>query len=497
MCECLQLTVQKGDGQTEILQLPTTGTFNGFNTYEFVYETITYYIWHDASDNWYVTTTPVGDNTGIVCELKNTLEPCPIADIPQWITSLFDTFSTVEGDCGGCGCFTITSTPFNGEPYIETFTTPTGFFNGSPYFSWCIGGFGYNLYLSLTSEGCRWLVEQTKCGADPKSGNVIFAGSLNAGDCGCPYDTLYTNTVDEWETFTAVSCIPIGCVPVEDRHQRKYDAVQLPVIFDEQNRGWKGCCSCEPMPTLASPDPETWKNDVTSAWIKMSDPTDTVQFILQKDGIDTIYTPSINPFINESDAYYTTIRWIDVLNSDGVGCYELKVSYNISGVIGEFVWGAYNLKPYSIENALKTARIRVKLNLQQEIEDINFTGTNIEDTIRFCGFIGERQPNMEIDNLIYQNRGMKTVVRENLNTYKITTDPTGECLTTKLTDLYLLSENEMWISDYNAHNHSYKYLDLPVVVQESPELDYLDILQRKAILTCEVGDRRKNKRTFY
>ena len=139
----------------------------------------------------------------------------------------------------------------------------------------------------------------------------------------------------------------------------------------------------------------------------------------------------------------------------------------------------------------------MKFNLQHQIEGINFTGSNVEDTIRFYGFIGERQPNMEIDNLIYQNRTMKTVVRENLNTYKITTDPCNECLTTKLTDLYLLSENEMFVSDHNAHNHSYRYLDIPVVVQESPEINYLDILQRKAILTCEIGDRSKNKRTFY
>ncbi len=91
---------------------------------------------------------------------------------------------------------------------------------------------------------------------------------------------------------------------------------------------------------------------------------------------------------------------------------------------------------------------------------------------------------------------MKSVIRENLNSYEIKTDPLKEEFTTKLTDLYLLSENELFISDYNAHNHSYKINDLPVIVEESPEINYFDYA-RDASLTCKVGDKFKNKRTYY
>jgi hypothetical protein len=184
------------------------------------------------------------------------------------------------------------------------------------------------------------------------------------------------------------------------------------------------------------------------------------------------------------------------LLSDGVGCYALRINYNISGVQGDFTWGIYNLLPFTIQNALKTARLRVKFNSYQEIEGINFTGANVEDTIRFFGFIGYRQPNMEIDNLIYKNREVKKVKRENLNTYEVITDPTCEEHIKKLTDLYLLSENELYISDYNAHNHSYRYQDLPAVVEESPELTYFDFA-RSASLKCIVGDKKKDKRSFY
>jgi hypothetical protein len=60
----------------------------------------------------------------------------------------------------------------------------------------------------------------------------------------------------------------------------------------------------------------------------------------------------------------------------------------------------------------------------------------------------------------------------------------------------LFSENELYISDYNAHNHSYRYLDLPVIVSESPSVEYKD-LSRKAVLKCKVADKFKNQRTFY
>jgi len=282
----------------------------------------------------------------------------------------------------------------------------------------------------------------------------------------------------------------------QERIQKFYGSIQLPVVFEEQNRGFFKCC--EPFLVLASNDPETWKTDVNSAWFKKSDPADVVTFTLEKNGVPvTVYSLTINDFPNEDNAIYTTINWIDVLNTEGIGCYVLKVAYTVGGIVGAFVWGQYNLKPYSIENALKTARLRVKLNLKQQIEGINFTGANIEDSIRFYGFIGDGQPNTEINNLIYQDRTVKTVVRENLNSYIITTDPYTNEVLRKFTDLYLLSENELFISDYNAHNNNYTILDLPQVVEEAPEIDYLDRWQRSAILTCVVGDRKKNKRTYY
>jgi len=145
---------------------------------------------------------------------------------------------------------------------------------------------------------------------------------------------------------------------------------------------------------------------------------------------------------------------------------------------------------------LSTARIRAVFNGKQDVEDIDFTNSDVVSDIRFNGFIGNRQPNMQLDNIIYNNREMKRVIRENLYNYDIITDPLDECFIKPMVETYLLSENQLFISDYNAHNHSYLINDLPVIVEESPEIEYYDF-SRRAKLTCKVSDKFKNSRTYY
>jgi hypothetical protein len=360
--------------------------------------------------------------------------------------------------------------------------TTAGTYNGYNYFTFFIEGVQYYIFW----DGSSYAMSDTLGGAA-----ILLNKETNPENC--PLGIWQNAQVFSYSLVTG-DCVT--CTKYQDRHLETFQAIKLPEIFVEQDRGFKICCDC-PMLVLAGGDTDTWKNDVTSAWIKLSDPSDTASFELYKDDVLTGYTPVVYEFPNEDNAFYTTIPWRDVLAAEGIGCYELKITYDISGISGSFTWGKYTLRPYTIQNALKTARIRVKLNLNQQVEGINFTGANVEDCVRFNGFIGERQPNTEIDNLIYQDRTMKSVIRENLDTYIITTDPLLECFIRPMTDLWLLSENEMYISDYNSHNHSYRILDVPVILQESPEIDYLDILQRRAKLVATVCIKTKNRRTYY
>lgn len=339
--------------------------------------------------------------------------------------------------------------------------------------------------------------------ATNSQGNLVFASATEDTYAGCPKELEFSVFTGQdaslggtIKPFLLVEC---GfCDIKEERIFAEYQAVSLPNVppVIEHEEPFK-CCD-ERLLVLAHPtETESYKNDITSAWIKLSSVNDTYEFVLTKDNVATNYTVSPQLFVNEPDAYYVTIPWQSVLNSDGEGCYKLEVNYSIGGLAGSITWGIYQLKTYSLKTANKTARLKSIFNLKQEIEGIDFTNSNVVDTIRFFGFIGERQPNMEIDNLIYSDRVVKSVVRENLNTYKISTDPYTDTLINYLTDLHLLSENDLFISDYNTFNHSHSILDIPVIVQESPEIDYLEKYQRKAVLTCIVGDKSKNKRTHY
>jgi hypothetical protein len=282
----------------------------------------------------------------------------------------------------------------------------------------------------------------------------------------------------------------------EQRVTQFFSSVKLPETPASLEFDQFECC--ERLLVLAdSSDDVSYKNDITSAWIKLASISDTYSFNLTKDGVATTYTPTPKAFVKENNAFYITIPWREVLATDGIGCYKLEVEYSIGGITGSVLWGEYNLQEFSLDNANTTCRLKVVLNLKQEIEGIDFTDSNVVDTIRINGFIGNRQPNMEVDNLTYSDRKIKSVVRENLYTYELATDPYKNDVISKLTDLYLLSENEMFISDYNFHNHSHQILDVPVIVNESPEIDYLEKYQRRAVLTALLGDKNVNKRTFY
>lgn len=379
-----------------------------------------------------------------------------------------------------CNCITVEfgQSP---NPNITFQLDAVGTYNGQNYWTFVYYGTTYYLWTDVTNS--NWYISATL-------GTLSAVSELKLGGS-CPIAGSGTWISVGGYTQTA-ACT--GDCREEDRQFFEYKSIKLPKICLDQNRGFEECC-CEEL-VLAKSTSNSWETDKTSAWMKLSDPADSVSFDLYKDGVLTTYLTTANPFPKEPNAYFTTINWIDVLNSDGLGCYELKVNYDISGIQGVFTWGKYKLLPFTIQNALTTARIRANFDGYHEIEQIDFTDSGVESTYRFNGFIGNRQPNTEIDNIIYNNREMKRVIRENLNEYEILVDPTLKCVTKPLVDLYLLSENNLYISDYNAHNHDYCINDLPVIVSQSPELTYYDF-SRKASLKCVVADKFKNKRTYY
>lgn len=487
MCDLLITYTAQNDPTTYSQQESPDGTFNGKNYYQInIVGTGTIYIYFDLSLNQWVGNNFLG-STPIEGFLPTT-DDCPIGDwflLTPKITSFKTENATIELDCE-CG---IQIVWFNEESGINwNFELQqTGTANGRKIYEFTaeIDGVEYSFILGWNPTLFRWEI------ACVELFQTIASIPINTT---CPIgekwsaESIYSTST--LQTF-AIEC---ETCDREERVFRKYDAIKLPEIFVEDNRGDISCC-CKYL-VLAGNGLETWKNDKTSAWIKLSNSGDVFTFNLTKNGVPANYIPTPKQFINEPNAYFTTIEWSDVLNSDGVGCFHLSINYEISGIVGSIPIGDFDLKFYSVENALKTARVRAIFDGVHETDGINFSGSGVESTFRFFGYIGNRQPNTEIDNIIYQNREMKRVIRENLNTYELITDPENECIIKPLLDLYLLSENQLFISDYNAHNHSYRYLDIPVTLNESASVEYKDF-SRLAVLKCTLEDKFKTNRTYY
>jgi hypothetical protein len=492
--ECgINYTYKNKDGIFTGLLYPV-GTRNELPTYVFDVAPSTFEISYDGAGTWVFT--PLGIYVTILYE--NT------SGLPDgfWtkIGLVGNSFETAIESCavaGTCDCGISWGVEVDevGETWIWN---NVGEINGQFAYQYTLDG----QLLSMWYDGeYNWFVTEGDILLE-EAGDTLTTMYQPVGIC-CPINQDINGNYN-WADFTynhgqfydvqssvGVSC---GCRN-EDRIFKEYNSIKLPISFAEENRGIKDCCCKE---LVLAGGKNSWSNDVTSAWIKLSDIGDSCSIEVYKEGnVLANWQPALVEFVNEPNAFYATVPWKAILDNDGPGCYKIVINYLISGIGSSFEWGEYDLKEYTVNWALHTARISAVFDGYHEMEGIDFSGSQVPSTLRFYGFIGFRQPNFEIDNVIYGDRQMKRNMRENLNVYEIITDPVDECITKQMIELYLLSENELFISDYNAHNHSYRYQDLAVIVEDSPSLDYPDPFSRKAVVKCKVGDKFKNKRTYY
>lgn len=399
----------------------------------------------------------------------------------------FEVIEDIELICG----FELWTKRKDEEPLLADIKVVSSFQYG-PVFSFEYPGIGELIIAQLAIGSDLYTM------VDPNNTNNRYA-ITDIGQTYYPVDADWEEIPlpgEETTFFEEVYSSLIACPTYfEDRTKKEFSSFKLPASFTEQNRGAQECC-CKHL-VLASRTTKTWETDKTSMWFKKALNTDIVSFKIYKDGVELVYDGMASISMpNDPLAIYVTVDWYAVSEEFGFGCYELGIEYNTAGLTGTIEWGHYDLKPYSVENAMGTARLRAIFNGYHEADGIDFTGANVESCIRFNGFAGRRQPNMETDNIIYSDRQMNRVIRENLNTYEVITDPLNECIIKPITDVFLLSENQLFLSDYNYHNHSYRYQDIPVIVQESANIEYYD-WSRLAKLTVTLGDKFKNQRTYY
>lgn len=281
------------------------------------------------------------------------------------------------------------------------------------------------------------------------------------------------------------------------RYKESFSVVKLPTLFTDEIRGkCQPCSTCNQSVLADLSSSDSYKNDVKGVFLKVGLLSDTVNFTIEKNGV-VLNNLGIDGVFPEDNLVHGFIyEWKQYLSTYGVGCYIIKCNFTISGVDGDYVIGIFDLLKYTIENASRTVRVLSKFSSYSLNNEVDFTNSNFKDSIRFNGFFGNRTPNTEINNLIDKGRKVNKVTRENLNIYELRTDPINECKTKQLLDFHFLHEDEIFISDHNRTNHSYNYFDVPLILNETPEIKYVDG-SREASITALFGEKVLNKKSYY
>jgi len=260
--------------------------------------------------------------------------------------------------------------------------------------------------------------------------------------------------------------------------KKEVKLIKLPPETIQEDRGEQRCKV--PFLVVGSlNDAVSWKNDRLGISLKCD--SLTVELEKTNGQLITALGSTVNfPFDQGTKGFI--IDWRQHLNS-GVGCYKVKVNYDISGVVGSYYYGAYNLQNYSANIVANTTRLYVVLNDFVESTGINYRNSGFGTTIRFKGKFGYMQPNYDSKNIILNDREVKKVRNLSKRTYELRTDFINSCFTEKIDLEHLLVANQIYITDHNATNHVQKYFDKPVILddEQSPTFEYNEGVLAKVV----------------
>jgi len=263
------------------------------------------------------------------------------------------------------------------------------------------------------------------------------------------------------------------------------------------NRGFKECCYTQ-LALADLSDLAPYKNDFTGTYFKRPTPNSTVLFFLV-DSLANDYAlndGTYGRFENfggvQPDLSFYIVEWRKVLSLLGEGTYHIRQDVSIAGVLVSYTSNTFTLKAFSIDRADKTARIDCVMNGLLVDENVDFKGTNFRTSLRISGFFGNNLPEVEQDNIFRRDYFSEQVSMNVINKYFFQGHKLPDCVTNEIFS-FIIKGNEIFCSDYNKVNHSYRYEVIPVELDNIDNIKYHQF-DRNINFNLTFTDRFKNKR---
>jgi hypothetical protein len=264
------------------------------------------------------------------------------------------------------------------------------------------------------------------------------------------------------------------------------------------DRGFSKCCYLNlVLADLTDNDP--YHNDYTGSWYKRQLPNTTVDFKLVD--VDTATDYALNNDLYgtfqdfggvQEDLTYYIVDWLKVLTLLGEGNYQIKQELTIAGISIDLFSDTYTLKQFSIEIADKTVRIDSIMDGKLIAKDADFKDSGYKTSMRLRGFFGRAEYSFEQDNIATRDYNFKQNTMSSKREYKFQGLQLPECITDELFN-FMLFGAELFISDYNGNNHSYKYELVPVKLEGNSGTEFF-VTDRGVNVNLTFSDRTENDR---
>jgi hypothetical protein len=274
--------------------------------------------------------------------------------------------------------------------------------------------------------------------------------------------------------------------------------LSLPEQSEDKDIIFKECCYTHIVFGYVDNLLDRYRNDYSGFFHKRQLPNETCEFYLldvknsNEINFNTLNV-NIGDFGTHIDADLKTLQfsWGEILQEFGEGSYNVVKRFQIAGIDFEEYSETFTLRNFSTRLANGTARAECIMNGRFDESGVDFTGVNFMHSVRTGGFFGNRDFNIEEDNIVSKTLEKRQISIKQINEYKFQTDRIPSCIANQIID-FIIFGNQLSFSDYNLNNNSYGYKSFPVKYSNNDGTVY-GPYTRKSVLNLVFTDAASNK----